>query len=93
LLKLACNRTDFAAVVPEQLASLELPEMAAAEAELLEAFPIKPKNDFEASAACAAIQDVPRLHNQQIASLFQEASAHQQPGVLHAKVGISVELG
>jgi hypothetical protein len=75
-------------VVPEQLASLELPEMAAAEAELLEAFPIKPNNDFEASAACTAIQDIPHLHNQQIAALFKDAAADQQPGVLHLKVSV-----
>lgn len=79
------------AVVPEQLASLALPEMAAAEAELLDDFPIKLQDDLEAAAACAAIQDIPHLHNQQIGALFQEAAQGRPAGVLHARVRAEID--
>ena len=68
------------AVIPEQLASLVLPEMQLADEQLLSQAPVRPADDLAAEAACAAVQETARMHNACIHRLFEK------DGVFNSKV-------
>jgi hypothetical protein len=71
------------AVVPEQLASLILPEMAAADGSLLADVAGRPADEAAAPAALSGVQAATKAHNERIDSLFADG------GVLHGKVSES----
>jgi hypothetical protein len=59
---------------------MALPEMAAANAELLAHVARLPTDEVSAGALLSGIQDAPRLHNAQIDKLFENEA------ILHSKV-------
>eukprot|EP01025_Chloroclados_australasicus_P066879 TRINITY_DN9240_c0_g1_i1.p1 TRINITY_DN9240_c0_g1~~TRINITY_DN9240_c0_g1_i1.p1 ORF type:complete len:222 (-),score=30.58 TRINITY_DN9240_c0_g1_i1:293-958(-) len=75
-----------AQLVPEQLATMPLPEMAATQASILSAYPRPQASDASAVEALRKLQDVPEAHNASVDALLTES------GVLHVRSKLRLSL-